>query len=338
MKKFFTLVAATVMALAVNAKDYTGTFAISITESDPIEVESSVSVNPVETTDDTLPYDIILNNFSVPVSPTSSLTFEKITLSNVLADDTGGMGGYKFFQEGTYTAQITGSPIPGLTSLDITIVDGSCVNDDNLYLQISMSVFNKIDVNATFGEEPKFPKYYTDNLNIDLTTTDGTESFPAQKSTIVVTEQEDGNYTLSLTDFTLAGALKVGTIEIKDLAATETDGIKNFSFNARVKIQPGSTGEAEDWMLAGQSVPVEMTAKMTDDKLYAVIDIDMVIMQVHVVFGSDITSGIDNVTVTPNESGVDEIYDLSGRKLNEMQKGINIVRKADGTTVKVLKK
>lgn len=91
-------------------------------------------------------------------------------------------------------------------------------------------------------------------------------------------------------------------------------------------------------MLAGQSVPVEMTAKMTDDKLYAVIDIDMVIMQVHVVFGSDITSGIDNVTVTPNESGVDEIYDLSGRKLNEMQKGINIVRKADGTTVKVLKK
>lgn len=81
-----------------------------------------------------------------------------------------------------------------------------------------------------------------------------------------------------------------------------------------------------------------MTAKMTDDKLYAVIDIDMVIMQVHVVFGSDITSGIDNVTVTPNASGVDEIYDLSGRKLNEMQKGINIVRKADGTTVKVLKK
>ena len=81
-----------------------------------------------------------------------------------------------------------------------------------------------------------------------------------------------------------------------------------------------------------------MTAKMTDDKLYAVIDIDMVIMQVHVVFGSDITSGIDNVTVTPNESGVDEIYDLSGRKLNEMQKGINIVRKADGTTVKVLKR
>lgn len=52
---------------------------------------------------------------------------------------------------------------------------------------------------------------------------------------------------------------------------------------------------------------------------------------------NDFTTGISSVTTT-TDSSVEAIYDLSGRKLNEMQKGINIVRKADGTTVKVLKK
>ena len=59
-------------------------------------------------------------------------------------------------------------------------------------------------------------------------------------------------------------------------------------------------------------------------------------MYITVAFGY-IPSGIDS-PITTEENGVKAIYDLSGRKLNEMQKGINIVRKADGTTVKVLKK
>ena len=39
--------------------------------------------------------------------------------------------------------------------------------------------------------------------------------------------------------------------------------------------------------------------------------------------------------------GVDNaegIYDLNGRRLNELQRGVNIVRRRDGSTVKVVKK
>jgi len=32
------------------------------------------------------------------------------------------------------------------------------------------------------------------------------------------------------------------------------------------------------------------------------------------------------------------VYDINGNKLNGMKKGLNILKKADGTTVKVIKK
>ena len=83
-------------------------------------------------------------------------------------------------------------------------------------------------------------------------------------------------------------------------------------------------------------------SRMKNDKLYLDLDISALFgaaIKVDVVVGDNnfTTTGIDKVTTT-TDNGVESIYDLSGRKLNEMQKGINIVRKADGTTVKVLKK
>ena len=50
------------------------------------------------------------------------------------------------------------------------------------------------------------------------------------------------------------------------------------------------------------------------------------------------STGIDKVETT-TENGVQAIYTIDGRMVNSMDaKGIYIVRKADGTTVKVLKK
>ena len=78
---------------------------------------------------------------------------------------------------------------------------------------------------------------------------------------------------------------------------------------------------------------------MTDDKLNVKVVIPAgELGTITVLFGEDyITSGINRPTTT-TDNGVDAIYDLGGRKLNSLQKGINIVRKADGTTVKILKK
>lgn len=138
--------------------------------------------------------------------------------------------------------------------------------------------------------------------------------------------------------------MSVGTIEMKDVEATEEDGTIKLSTNQTVTIQAGDDPDIT-WALEGVPVDVNMTATMTDDKLIADINIvyDMMggtmpgyEMYITVAFGY-IPSGIDS-PITTEENGVEAIYDLSGRKLNEMQKGINIVRKADGTTVKVLKK
>lgn len=51
----------------------------------------------------------------------------------------------------------------------------------------------------------------------------------------------------------------------------------------------------------------------------------------------DGTVGIHNVTSTSTNSANSAIYDLSGRQLKTMQKGINIVRGKDGKMIKVMK-
>jgi len=56
-----------------------------------------------------------------------------------------------------------------------------------------------------------------------------------------------------------------------------------------------------------------------------------------VVFGDKTTAGIDGIT-TDADAEVIGIYDAQGRKLEEMQQGINIIRMSDGTTRKVIKK
>jgi hypothetical protein len=56
-----------------------------------------------------------------------------------------------------------------------------------------------------------------------------------------------------------------------------------------------------------------------------------------VVFGDKTTAGIDGIT-TDADAEVIGIYDAQGRKLEEMQQGINIIRMSDGTTKKVIRK
>lgn len=338
MKKIFTLVAAAVMALAVNAKDYEGIFNINIGGAATEPIQSTVTVDPVETTDDTLPYNITLNNFTV-----AGFTFEKITMSNVLADDTEGMGGYKFFQEETYTAQITNSPLPMLNSLDITVEDGSCVNEEegDLYLKISMNVnlvVTQIPVSAIFGNDPFAVNSYTDKMNVtmqDNTVAEGIEA------TIDIQKQvSNGNYTLSLKNFML-GEIGVGNITIKDVEITEgEDGVQKVTAKSLpIEVTPGDV-EGVDWTMGtiinSYNLKADINGEIENGKLNATIDLPD--MEIQVIFGEKyIAAGIDSPAATV-DNGVEAIYDLSGRKLNEMQKGINIIRKADGTTVKVLKK
>lgn len=163
-------------------------------------------------------------------------------------------------------------------------------------------------------------------------------TMPAQQATIEVTKQSNGKYTLALKNFELTGVMAVGTVEMTDVDAVEEDGVVKLSTKQTVTIKAGDDPEV-NWALKGVPVDVDMTADMTDDKLKADINIlysipGVMDMDINVKFGYE-SAGI-SAPVT--NSGVEAVYDINGNKLNGMKKGLNILKKADGTTVKVIKK
>ena len=171
----------------------------------------------------------------------------------------------------------------------------------------------------------------------NLTVTMGTSSFPPQETSIYITEQTDGKYTLTLKNFTLNGA-GVGTIIVKDVEGTEQDGKIRLQSNQTIEIQKGDDPNISDWMGPDLgSVPVAIDATMTDAELNATITINM-LGGINVTFGGTVT-GISNVVAADNKVLSEGIYNINGVKVNDMRKGgVYIIRTADGATKKVIKK
>ncbi len=337
MKKLFTLFAAAVMALAVNAAEFTGDMSVALGNTKPsVTPDTKIIVEEVDNSDGL--YNITLKDFSYSIFNLGDLKIENVKGN----DDT---DGFTWFEE---TKTVLSVNLSSTIQADVTLKEGSVMKGEDLYLDLSISAVG-LSITAVFGDNSfapvqLFSKEFTDDLTVTVETQGEGGTMPAQKATISVKEQEDGKYTLSLKNFELAGVMSVGTVEMKDVEGTEEDGKIVMSTKQTVTIQAGDDPDVT-WALEGVPVDVDMTATMTDDKLIADINIDYdilgmgnpdYIMHIKVAFGY-IPSGISGVTTTPGD-GEEAIYDLSGRRLNEMQKGINIVRKADGTTVKVLKK
>ena len=140
---------------------------------------------------------------------------------------------------------------------------------------------------------------YTDNL---VVTIDG-ESTEPQETTIIVEQNADETYKLSLNNFTLGGMIQVGNIVLDGITATENNGIKSFQVNQEIFITAGD-GNEEDW-LGPQlgAIPVSLTGMMNAKELYCTIDIDMSEMlgqMINVVFGDNFTAinYTDNLVVT----------------------------------------
>lgn len=320
-----------VTALAVNAKEFTDNLVVSLAGQYTNTPNTKIIVDEVENSDGL--YNITLKDFNF-----GGLPLGDIELNNVKGDSDS--DGNVSFNEAKTSISVDlglGMPIPA----DVTLVEGDrsvMMNDDKLYLTMSISAMGgMLDITAEYGVAK-----YQDDMKVTL---NGASTLIEDK-VISVSRQNinENKYTLTLSDFTATidygmgepTPVPVGTIELPDLEMTEEDGVNKFNYEGHVTIKPFSDGTQG---MAGSSIPLTLSGEMTDSKLNFRINITLGPLNIEVLYGTDyISSGIDNVTVTPNASGVDEIYDLSGRKLNEMQKGINIVRKADGTTVKVLKK
>lgn len=322
MKKIFTLVAAAVMALAVNAKDFTDNLAVTVTmmgDTQPTtENEQVISVEEVEGSDGL--YNISITNFQFMGTPVGN-----IDINNIKGNSD---------SEGFVNFEKTETTIDFMKAT-VIFNEGCRMKGDKMYLDLDISVNGgMITVDVVFGDN-NFPKEYTDKMTVDP----GSGASDPMEATISILEQTDGKFTLSLKNF-MFGPLGVGNITVADVEGVEEDDVTKLSTADQVvTITPGDI-PGVDWsmgeQLAQAGLKATISGEMTANKLN--VKILLPLANVTVLFGEDyITSGIDSPAATV-DNGVEAIYDLSGRKLNEMQKGINIIRKADGTTVKVLKK
>lgn len=175
---------------------------------------------------------------------------------------------------------------------------------------------------------------YTDSLTV---TVNGVTS-PKQESTIIVEKNADGSYNFLLNNFALQVAensyMYIGNIKLDKVQTTEEEGLQTFTHQQTIQITPGDD-PSKDWYGPELGdVPIDMSGKMTEKKLYCTIDIYMAFLQqtIRVVFGEDIVAGIDHIN--GNQTSV-SVYGLNGvclrsnvkqsEALKNLPKGVYIV-------------
>lgn len=175
--------------------------------------------------------------------------------------------------------------------------------------------------------------YYTDNLVISC---DG-EVAPAQQTTITVTKYLDGTYNMMLKNFSFGEgdeALLIGDVTMSNITGKEENGAITFETEQDAVI---TNGDKIAELLKGK-VDLKMNGILKDGKLKALITLEVFGQNIKADFGGyeSGTVGINGIT-TSTTTANGAIYDLSGRQLKTMQKGINIVRGKDGKMIKVMK-
>lgn len=156
-------------------------------------------------------------------------------------------------------------------------------------------------------------------------------------ATVVFSKMDDGTYQFVLQQFSF-GDLVIGDVTItKGLNAEEKDGTIVLTTN---NVEAPVTNSEMAAALGGK-VLITMKATIKDGKMVAELS------NIHVNLGgtemdvtakfesSSSTTGINSVSTASAQAS--RIYDLSGRELPTMQKGLNIVKMANGETVKIIK-
>lgn len=154
---------------------------------------------------------------------------------------------------------------------------------------------------------------YTDKLVVKVNTGENTETTEIPSSTINISKNSDGTYKLSIKNFSLAPGTDLGDVVADNLTGS-TDGEYTTIKMSGVPVKLSD----EMFAVAVGDLKINLDAKFTADKLYALIDLNVTLLNqvVNVIFGSPFTeTGIDHVTVK-NHSGVDQVYEIGGQHVN----------------------
>ena len=156
-------------------------------------------------------------------------------------------------------------------------------------------------------------------------------------ATVVFSKMDDGTYQFVLQQFSFSN-LVIGDVTItKGLNAEEKDGTIVLTTN---NVEAPVTNSNMATMLGGK-VLITMKATIKDGKMVAELS------NIHVNLLGQEMNGPDTFESSSSTTGINSvsnasaktsrIYDLSGRELPAMQKGLNIVKMANGETVKIIK-
>lgn len=157
------------------------------------------------------------------------------------------------------------------------------------------------------------------------------------QTTVTFTETAKDVYTLSLTNVAIPKGVDLGTVSFEGVQRTGSDSEASFA---------SKKGKAK----TTAAHPLYATLDYTDFEFIVGFDADK---KVTSCTGKFVVDNLDEAVsytfnFTPTETSVNtvvaadgtvkHIYTLTGAKVTSLQRGVNIVRTADGRTLKVLKK
>ena len=177
---------------------------------------------------------------------------------------------------------------------DVPLVLKGEVSDDKIYVSIDIDMTSTLDqmIYVKLGTDNVGYKEYTDNLVVTI----NDESTDPQPTTVLFRDNGDGTCNFALNNFCLgagADAIGVGNIKVDTLTyAVGEDGIGVFSCDRVIQISKGDDPNipADEWLgpMLGD-VPLILNGKITEDKVYVTIDINMESLEqmIHVTLGDD---------------------------------------------------
>lgn len=191
-------------------------------------------------------------------------------------------------------------------------------------LAVAATAFMATTANAQTKEQ------FTDKLAISL---NDVPQDPVD-ATVELEHQADGTSTFMLKDFTF-GIFEVGDVIVESIKGVKNGDATTYDFDGIAKL-PSDKAVAE---ALGHQVPLKLHSVVEGGKLYAEISLPVTMgeatLKVDCVFGKKSETAINGVVA--GKTAPAAVFNATGARQNGLQKGLNIVRTADGKTVKVLK-
>ena len=192
-------------------------------------------------------------------------------------------------------------------------------------LAVAATAFMATTANAQTKEQ------FTDDLEISL---NGAPQEPVKGTTVELEHLTDGTSTFMLKNFTF-GMFEVGDVIVEGIKGVKNGDATTYDFDGTAKL-PSNTTLAE---ALGHQIPLTLHSVVEGGKLYAEISLSVPMgeetLKVDCVFGKKSETAINGVVA--GKTAPVAVFNTTGARQNGLQKGLNIVRTADGKTVKVLK-